>query len=52
MDNQNNAQKCQIFKCEICYFTCCKESNYKKHLETIKHKRVTESNKKMPKPFS
>ena len=48
MDNQKNAQKCQIFKCEICYFTCCKESNYKKHLETIKHKRVTESNKKMP----
>ena len=48
MDNQKNAEKCQIFKCENCDFKCCKESNYKKHLETIKHKRVTESNKKMP----
>jgi hypothetical protein len=48
MDNQKNAEKCQIFVCESCYFKCCKESNYKKHLETIKHKRVTESNKKMP----
>jgi hypothetical protein len=48
MDNQKNAEKCHIFACEICDFKCCKESNYKKHLETIKHKRVTESNKKMP----
>jgi len=48
MDNQKNAEKCHIFVCEICDFKCCKESNYKKHLETIKHKRVTESNKKMP----
>ena len=48
MDNQKNAEKCQIFKCESCDFTCCKESNYKKHIDTMKHKRVTESNKKMP----
>jgi hypothetical protein len=48
MDNQKNAEKCKIFKCKSCDFTCCKESNYKKHIETIKHKRVTESNKKMP----
>ena len=48
MDNQKNAEKCQIFACESCDFTCCKESNYKKHIDTIKHKRVTESNKKMP----
>jgi len=49
MDNQNNAKKMPFFVCEICDFTCCKESNYKKHIETNKHKRVTESNKKMPK---
>jgi hypothetical protein len=49
MDNQKNAEKCQIFICENCDFKCSKESNYKKHIETIKHKRVTESNKKMPK---
>ncbi len=48
MDNQKNAEKCHIFKCESCDFKCCKESNYKKHLDTIKHKRVTESNQKMP----
>ena len=48
MDNQINAEKCQFFNCKSCDFKCCKESNYKKHLETIKHKRVTESNKKMP----
>jgi hypothetical protein len=48
MDNQKNAEKCQFFNCKSCDFKCCKESNYKKHIETIKHKRVTESNKKMP----
>jgi hypothetical protein len=48
MTNQKNAEKCQIFVCEICDFTCCKESNYKKHIETMKHKRLTETNKKMP----
>ena len=48
MDNQKNAEKCQIFVCKSCDFKCCKESNYKKHIDTIKHKRVTESNKKMP----
>ena len=49
MTNQKNAEKCHIFVCEICDFKCCKESNYKNHLETIKHKRLTETNKKMPK---
>ena len=49
MTNQKNAEKCHIFVCEICDFKCCKESNYKNHLETIKHKRLTETSKKMPK---
>ncbi len=48
MSTQINAKKCPIFVCEQCDFKCSKESNYKLHLETIKHKRVTESNKKMP----
>lgn len=48
MSTQINAKKCPIFVCEQCDFKCCKESNYKLHLDTIKHKRVTESNKKMP----
>ena len=52
MTNQKNAEKCHIFVCEICDFKCCKESNYKNHLETIKHKRLTETSKKMPKNVS
>jgi len=48
MGNPENAKKCLIFICEICDFKCSKESNYKIHIETIKHKMVTEGNKKMP----
>ena len=48
MDNQIMPNKMPYFVCKSCDFKCSKESNYKKHIETIKHKRVTESNKKMP----
>ena len=48
MDNQIMPYKMPHFVCNKCDFKCSKESNYKKHIETIKHKRVTESNKKMP----
>ena len=48
MDNSKNAKKCHIFVCEMCEFKCSKKSNYKIHIETIKHKMVTESNIKMP----
>ena len=48
MDNSKNAKKCHIFVCEMCDFKCSKKSNYKIHIETIKHKMVTESNKKTP----
>jgi len=30
-----------IFSCEKCNFKCCKESNYKAHLMTLKHKKYT-----------
>jgi len=56
MDNPKNSKKTPFFLCEKCHFKCCKQNEYKRHLETIKHKRVTESNKKTPnkedKPFS
>ena len=52
MTNQKNAEKCYNFVCELCDFKCCKESNYKKHIETIKHKRLAETSKKMPKDGS
>ena len=48
MDKPKNAEKCLFFVCKKCDFKCSKESNYKIHIETIKHKRVTESNQKMP----
>jgi hypothetical protein len=48
MGNSENAKKCHNFVCEMCDFKCSKESNYKKHIDTIKHKMVTESNIKMP----
>ena len=49
--NKNNAKKCRFFACEICDFKCSKESNYKIHLDTIKHKRLTETSKKMPNAY-
>ena len=46
MDNQKNSSKTPLFVCEICDFKCSKQNDYKRHIETNKHKRVTESNKK------
>ena len=48
MDNPKNSKKTPRFVCEICDFKCCKYNEYYRHLETNKHKRVTESNKKTP----
>jgi len=48
MDNQKNSKKTPNFSCKSCDFKCCKHNEYKRHLETNKHKRVTESNKKTP----
>ena len=45
---KKHAEKCYIFICNSCDFKCSKESNYKKHIETNKHKRLTETTKKMP----
>ena len=45
---KKHAEKCYVFICNSCDFKCCKESNYKKHIETIKHKRLIETTKKMP----
>jgi hypothetical protein len=49
MDNQKNTEKTPSFLCKLCDFKCSKQSDYYRHLETNKHKRVTESNKKTPK---
>jgi hypothetical protein len=52
---KKHAEKMPFFICDLCDFKCCKESNYKKHTETNKHKRLLETTKKTPyknpKPF-
>lgn len=40
-DDIENAEKCQIFECYKCYFKCSKKSNYTNHLQTRKHKMMT-----------
>ena len=43
MPNPKNADK---FSCKLCDFVSSKESNYLKHLLTLKHKSLTNPNKK------
>ncbi len=38
-----------FFSCEICDFKCSKESDYNRHLSTLKHKKFTLVYKKTPK---
>jgi hypothetical protein len=47
--NKKVPKSAEKFFCEICHFTCCKESNYNSHLLTRKHKILTNPNEKVPK---
>jgi len=50
METNKNAEKnANEFYCEYCDFKCSKQSNYKIHLLTAKHQRLTNSCQKMPK---
>jgi len=49
MANQKNTEKTPSFLCNICDFKCCRRAEYKRHIETIKHKMLTDANKKTPK---
>lgn len=49
MDNQIMPKHAEFFNCEKCKFKCTKFSNYKIHLSTAKHKRITKDNSFMPK---
>jgi hypothetical protein len=42
---KKNAEKCRIFLCNECNFVCSKQSNYDKHVSTLKHKIRTNTNK-------
>ena len=46
--NQIVPHKMLKFVCKSCDFKCSKESNYKIHIETNKHKMVINGNHKMP----
>ena len=48
MANQIHTEKTPKFFCEICDFKSCKKNEYKRHLETIKHKMLIDANKKTP----
>ena len=41
---KKNAEKCRIFLCNNCNFVCSKQSNYEKHVSTLKHKIRTNTN--------
>jgi hypothetical protein len=41
---KKNAEKCRIFLCNNCNFVCSKQSNYDKHVSTLKHKIRTNTN--------
>jgi len=49
MDNEKMPKNAVFFRCESCDFVCSKLSNYKAHLSTLKHRRITKDNEKMPK---
>jgi len=43
MSTKKNPKNAEIFYCEACDFKCCKQSNFKAHLLTAKHKKSTDS---------
>ena len=36
----NTPKNAKNFCCELCHFLCSKESDYNRHLDTLKHKRI------------
>ena len=48
MATQKNTEKTPSFFCEICDFKCCRKTEYARHLDTMKHKRLHETTKKTP----
>lgn len=52
MDNKKLLEKLPKFICKKCDYTTSKKSSWKKHLETMKHKRITMDNKKLLKSCS
>ena len=49
MTNRKMPKNAEKITCKFCSFECFKQSNYNKHILTAKHKRLTNTNKIMPK---
>jgi hypothetical protein len=47
MTNENIAKSRRVFNCEKCKYICTKQSDYAKHLLTIKHKILTNPNENL-----
>ena len=45
METKNSPKLANFFFCKKCDYNCSKESDYKKHLSTRKHKMETNGNK-------
>ena len=48
MTTEKNSKKTPTFSCKTCDFKCCKYNEFKRHLVTIKHKRLHDATVKMP----
>ena len=48
MANIKNTKKTPSFVCETCDFKCSRKAEYLRHIETNKHKMLTDANKKTP----
>ena len=46
MATEKNSKKTPNFICEICDFKSCKQNEYNRHIETVKHKRLHEPTEK------
>ena len=44
--NQKSAKKTPQFVCKSCDFKCSKQSDYDRHIETMKHKMLINANEK------
>jgi hypothetical protein len=50
LEQMTESKTANTFICELCDFTCSKQSNYNSHLMTAKHKNRTNRTNKLPKP--
>jgi hypothetical protein len=46
MENKKRLKNTNFFYCNSCDFTCCKRSDYNRHIQTLKHHRKLNGNKK------